>query len=469
MVDVSTSIHDTQEIKPAIRPERVAWIIMLASFAIFCVFCAVTTVGLQFFFFQSSVSLNTVFQPGRGTPGVRDGNSAERTVRSIQQLDRGAFVRTDMTDSTSQATILFSDTNDDSDLISLVTLKGDTSLLLNEASRPRFSWSVPNYDIELMDVSGEIEVFVKEDLPHSLRMNIWTLTGTRIILQESGLYVIIATETQTRVINRSGGDIIILPQNSDIGRLLSVGNQASLSLDSPELVISPNLVNLITNSDLRVLATDETSVNQETTLQQPPTGWGCSHVSDEIDAPAGYYSSSITPDGRRAFHIRRDDGATSHGETSCEKFIGADGGGVVADYNYLEIRSTLYIHYQSVTACGEQGSECPLMLQVNYIGEDGVARTWRHGIYAEPSNIYPLRCDTCIDNHIRIYRGAWYTYESGNLFAILGLADRPEARPREITSVRLYASGHQYDVYVSQVSLLAGNVDLVESLDSNSQ
>lgn len=433
---------------------------MLGSFMIFCVFCAVTTIGLQFFLFQSSVSLNTVFQPGRGTPGVRDGNSAERTVRSVQDLDSGAFVRTDMTDDTSQATILFSDTDNDTELIASVTLKGDTSLLLDSATRPRFSWSVPNYDIELTEVDGEIEVVVEEDLPHSLRMNIWTVTGTRIIIEEAGLYVIAVSEAQTQVINHNGGDMIIIPVNSDIGRSLSLGNQAMLTPNSTELTITPNLINLITNSDLHVLASEDGN-----SAQQPPTGWGCSHVSDEANAPLGYYSRSATSDGRQAFHITRGEGATSHGETSCEKFIGADGGGVVSDYNHLEIRATLYIQQQSVSACGEQGSECPLMLQVNYIGEDGVARTWRHGIYAEPSTIYPLRCDTCIDNHIRIYEDAWYTYESGNLFAILGLANQPEARPREITSVRIYASGHQYDVFVSQVSLLAGNVDLADSLD----
>ncbi len=54
--------------------------------------------------------------------------------------------------------------------------------------------------------------------------------------------------------------------------------------------------------------------------------------------------------------------------------------------------------------------------------------------------------------HDRINEKSWFTYESGNLFALLG----PSQVPRSILNVQFYASGHQYDVSLGEISLLAG-------------
>ena len=48
---------------------------------------------------------------------------------------------------------------------------------------------------------------------------------------------------------------------------------------------------------------------------------------------------------------------------------------------------------------------------------------------------------------------SWYTYDSGNLLSLF--PGEPERQIRSIVGVWFYASGHEYDVQVSEVSLLA--------------
>jgi hypothetical protein len=118
------------------------------------------------------------------------------------------------------------------------------------------------------------------------------------------------------------------------------------------------------------------------------------------------------------------------------------------------LRATFNIQYQSLAVCGQKGSECPLMLQIDYRDENGVGQRWFHGFYAAENEQlnYPLSCDSCASEHEHVNEKVWYTYDSGNLFNLFP----PGKRPVAISNVQFYASGHQYDVYVGEVALLGG-------------
>jgi hypothetical protein len=93
------------------------------------------------------------------------------------------------------------------------------------------------------------------------------------------------------------------------------------------------------------------------------------------------------------------------------------------------------------------------MLQVNYLNENGEPRRLIHGFYAvyEPNLGGEKNCAECWGDHEFINKDAWYTYESGNLFSFL-----PEGwRPSAITEIHFFAGGHQYDVMLSEVALVA--------------
>jgi hypothetical protein len=198
------------------------------------------------------------------------------------------------------------------------------------------------------------------------------------------------------------------------------------------------------------------STAQEPTIQMP-LHWGCSNA--QKDLPSGTYTVSGW-EGRTALHLVRENNATTNGETRCKQPY-ADPGIDVTNYNFLELETTFLIHYQSISECGVEGSECPLMIHIVYTDTNGVTgREWYQGFYATLDPLYESykpRCASCTQDHQQINQDVWYTYESGNLLNILPA----EARPAAINRIEFYASGHQYNVYVGEVSLFAGIAEAV--------
>jgi hypothetical protein len=171
--------------------------------------------------------------------------------------------------------------------------------------------------------------------------------------------------------------------------------------------------------------------------------------------PAGNISSGIFQ-GRQVVTIDRGqerwpDLVLGHGETRLIQVVNAD----VSNYNSLEIQASFYVQEQSLSTCGEQGSECPLMIRVVYLDSGGVEQVYIHGFYAylDQGRGWPPLCDTCRSEHERIRMQSWYTY-SDNLFALLP----PEQRPQFIKEISFYASGHAYIIHVAQIDLVGATL-----------
>lgn len=436
-----------------ISPERMAWSILLGSFAIFCLSCALITFGVHFFFFRSNVSLQTTLQVARGIPAGVGG--VDRAVGGIYPLSSGSSIRTDTTDRFSQSSVYFRDERSDNALIAVITMKSDSALTVRNATRPRFDWGSSNYVIDVSNVTGQFDVFIASDLGRGIEFNIWTPNQALIKLSASGHYSFTASDT-VRLTNWNGEALLVSPgliSNRSIPR----GEQAILAGGGAEITLAPARINLLQNNYLR--ASEASASSLEAGDPNPPDRWSCANGPNNM--PRGRYGFETSPDGRRALRfVRGDETTTTPGSTFCTQTIGETSAGVdVSAFDQLEFRASVYIASQSLSGCGFEGSECPLMMQINYIREDGQVGVWYHGVYARrpgPNENYPLNCASCLREHILIYEDAWYTYESGNLFDIYQL---PGTRPRQITGVTFYASGHHYDVFVSEVDLLVSDVD----------
>lgn len=428
-----------QVIQPGYDPQRRAWGILLLSFAAFCAICVVAGVSVSYFLFQSTVSLESVLRVGRGT-GVVSGQA----VYNERALVLGDTLSTD---GQSQATIFFSDAQADNRLIAMVTLKGSTAMNFRRTLRPRFDWGSGSYGIELERLSGELDVFIMPSLPRDMRLTVRTVAGDLIDMHSSGQYRISVTDTQVRVENVNGSASLI-PANQKIGRSIPANNQGVVrySDDATLVLISPAKVNLITSStfeDAGVIA----------------QSWVCSNREDA--PPSGQYFLE-RKNGRMVMRMLRADGATSNGETRCLNSFGQYGLDVAA-YTYLELRVMFNILSQSLDVCGTQGSECPLMLRIDYRDQRGASRQWIHGFYSRPNPQlnYPLYCLSCTQEHELVNERTWYIYDTGNLLNLFA----PGERPVSIVNVQFYASGHQYDVLVSDVALLAGSADDAAALN----
>jgi hypothetical protein len=131
----------------------------------------------------------------------------------------------------------------------------------------------------------------------------------------------------------------------------------------------------------------------------------------------------------------------------------------VKDLTSLVIHLKVRVDYQSLSVCGSQGSECPVMVRIDYIDAAGGDRQWVHGFYGfeDPAQAgaLPYYCLTCPEpssgNHNQVPGRSWFLYDSPNLMEI----NPPELRPAVIQSVRVYASGHSYNSMVTGIELLA--------------
>lgn len=433
---------------PRIDPNRLAWGVLLLAFAIFCVIFVFVIVGVDFFLFQSTVPMTVTLNVGRGSVAIGDLGSDDLVGRNGASLTKGMVISTDPQ---SQGTIRFKDDADH--LVASITLQRSASLTLLEAAKPRFEWSRTEDEITLDNVVGKVDIDIPVPANKRIRISAQTPGHAIVNFEGSGSYSIEAASEQLRVFNRNGSANIIAP-DLQAGRDIPVDGAGIVNYADNSVELHPGYVDLLADTKFEMARGGDVVAAAEKV-------WVCGN--DPGDNPTGLQDLAMI-DGVQALRFVRDGGATTHGRTSCVQSFGQNGINVSSDsYNYLGLRATFYIDYQSLAACGTDGSECPLMLRMDYIDADGKAQKWFHGFYAREEDNYPLRCATCPQDHDRINEKAWYTYESPNFLTFF----KPEAgniggndlTPRTIVALWFYASGHQYDVWVSEMALVAAQVE----------
>ncbi|HVO69846.1 MAG TPA: hypothetical protein VMT24_07365 [Aggregatilineaceae bacterium] len=417
------------------NPQRLAWATLLGALAVFCALCVGVIVFTQWLVFQSPTSLNVTLHVGQGTVGLLAPDTDERAVRS----DPADVARDDRlsTDNLSQGYLAFADPYS-GEVVATVMLRSNSVATLQSATRPRFSLSENPYAIRLKGVNGRLEVWVSTGLHREIRLEIDGPVGIARI-GEKGDFLFESTPTYVKLTARDGSATLV----SHDGRAqhLAMSTEGEIQQGDPDTGVRAGPVDLLPNS----------TFGQE---QDWPKEWVCAHTPDPSypNAPGGTYEF-VKVDGRPTIHIERLAPNPGPAKTGCIQVLGDGTHGLdVTQYASLRLRVTMQVHYQSLSACGVAGSECPVMLKLTYLDQDGNARVWYHGFYTEAEpNVGRTICDSCWEPHQQINQDAWYTYESGNLFT-----DWPEGqRPGAIQQVEFYSSGHQYDVMLSEVSLVA--------------
>ncbi|MBW4436026.1 MAG: hypothetical protein KME04_02755 [Pleurocapsa minor GSE-CHR-MK-17-07R] len=444
-------------LKPArtrLQSASLAWLIIILAFAVFCVICISASLGLQYFLFESTVPMRAELKISRGTAGLTSTDLIEQVVRDRRDLANSSVVTTD---ELSQATIDFYDPRGTNLLVASVTVDSDTALDLTAMNRPRFDWSSLGYEIYLSRASGSMDVYIPDDRDRNTRVSIRTTSGDFVYLTGPGQYSITITPQQVRVLNFSGDALIVEGQNVQT-QPVGIGQRGIYYPLNNQFLLLPAFDNLLGPTDfpegLLVSAPTNEPTAETDSGAAPTPVWSC--YNGPYDEPVGAFDV-VSINGRNAIHFARGNGAQSHGETGCALTFGG-AGRPIHDYSFLSFSATFRIDQQSLTACGFEGSECPLMLRIDYIPTSGAAAvSWYHGFYAQydPQYNYPRTCASCSREHESVNAGVWYTYQSDNLFATI-----PEAvRMGTLLNVRFYTSGHEYDVYVSNLRLLAGTDD----------
>jgi hypothetical protein len=126
----------------------------------------------------------------------------------------------------------------------------------------------------------------------------------------------------------------------------------------------------------------------------------------------------------------------------------------IREISSLRVTSRFRVDTQTLPVCGSLGTECPIMIRVEFIDSSGAVREWIQGFYAREGENDPL-CQRCEWKalHEKIPQDAWYDYDSNDLLPLL---QDQGITPVGIHAVEVYASGWIFGSGISELSILVG-------------
>jgi hypothetical protein len=273
-----------------------------------------------------------------------------------------------------------------------------------------------------VDVKRQIVILLKT--PHG-----------EVLLERSGSYSIEVAAQKTEVAVRDGAATVSDGEKSVI---LAPGERTAVRPGSADsLKAETGERNLVVNGDFA--------------SPLSPADW--SPYKDRYDANDAEGQIEITVDaGRKAVHFIRP--GSNWGRVGIQQKINRD----VRDYQSLKLHLAVRLIRQNLSMCGSMGSECPLMVKIEYTDLAGNKNEWVQGFYYyndSGSNLPPLcvACPSPKSNHIRVQRSVWYAYDI-DLLALFKGANRT---PAVINTISIYAEGHSFESLVSEIELLAGD------------
>jgi hypothetical protein len=410
--------------------QRLAWIVLLASFFICFVVTIAVPVGIGAALQNMKQTLPAIVQANQGTVRVDTAAGESAVVISGEgdlALEPGGRV---LTDETSTASLFIYPPDDPETPLSRLQIYSRSAVTLKQANAPRFSMSDELKQIELYLDNGRLQLIVPEDSRRPIAITVNTPYGTVSVL-EPGQYAILVDNEATRVSVQAGQ-----------AEAVAGGQTIRLTPDQrAEVFVDGEIVGPLTTSRDLVSNGD---------FQNNWDHWSLYVWNIELaDQPEGQ-SRIVELGGEPAVQFLRD--GIGHADVRMRQVIGQD----VADYEALRLLVTFRIASQSLGVCGVQGSECPLFLRINYSDDRGVKRTWQQGFFAQ-GEISPTTPDACIscavvqDTHQRAAMGQINFYETDLLEE---LARQGAPLPQFIDDVTLVSSGHSFQVEILDVSMM---------------
>lgn len=413
------------------KRERLAWAVLVASFFI-CLLISVTIPVTASAYIQNATQqLTTTVQANQGTVGIDDETGVRRAVIAGEPEQTVAPGTRILTDATASAFLLFSPPNSE-EILARLKVDSNTTIHLEQAATPRFTWSTDEQKVTLDLTSGRVRLTLLEPETRPIVLNVTTPQG-EVTVREPGQYSLEVDNEETQVAVQEGTAALAVGDAS-----LTVAAQERALIPTggaPTGPLAPER-NLIANGDFRNGFDNWSEYTWKVELADQPRG-----------------KTEITSVGGEPV-LRFARGGIGHADARVRQSLNDS----VSDYESLRLLVTLRIVDHSLGVCGVQGSECPLFVRVNYTDENGVVQTWQHGFYAVgevDDNTTPGACISCAviqDNHERVPLGQDYFYEVDLLEE---LARQGAAPPRQIESISLVASGHSFVTEVLDVALIA--------------
>ena len=416
------------------NPEKLAWTVLIVAFAAFCVLIVSIPLAGYTLLANSEARLPVRAELTGGTVLIDRPQTSlpEALITTAVDLPENTRIETA---SGSQTLVTFS-LPQSTDALASLQLFGETTAQLALFRTPQFNISDRNNRINIDLLRGRARLDMYELADRSKPTTITLSTAhAEIVLVQPGSYSVEVTENQTQVFVRNGEATV----SSSAGSLLvEAGQRTTVMAGQAPSAAESGDRNLLQNGDFSSSLSAGWTIFKNRAIPEASDG--------EITV--------IDFRGRRALHFARFD--DNWAELGVRQEINRD----LRDLQSLRLQMTIWLVEQSLYTCGSLGSECPVMVRLEYTDITGVRRELLQGFYyrlppPHLSDTVPTRCVTCPppnNEHLRISRGVWFIYESPELLALIRQAGYQPARLNAIT---IYASGHRFESYVAEVALLA--------------
>jgi hypothetical protein len=395
------------------NPERLAWITLTIAFATFCFLVVSIPLGIRWYVINAAQVHETSLSAIGGTVQVQEPEADVRiaVIDTKGDVTEGSII---ITDPTSQAFLEFFED-------STLHLYNKTRVIIQKTQSPRFGLSSKPNTIALEVTGGRVRIGVAPSMKSSLNFQVQT-PHAAVELQEDGSYSVEVSSEEFHLTVRDGqAKVIAMGKMVELGR----GERTTVEIGGKPLGPLPAERDLIVNGDFK----------------EPLTvGWRAYHEQVDPKEVSGK-AEIITFGDRQAVRFWRIGKASNHGETGIIQIIGKD----VRDFTSLELQLSVRLLDQSLAGGGTLSSEFPIIVRLDYKDINGNDNFWTHGFYFKDPTV-----NWSIINGEKIPRFVWYPYESPNLMEELA-----DVKPATITSVRIYASGWDYQSMASEVQLLA--------------
>jgi hypothetical protein len=410
-------------------PERFAWFVISISFAIFVTLLIAIPMGIQYTIRYLPANQTARFIPANSSVFLLAPPKSTEKIAITAERKIGPGDRIEASSDAAQAVLnLVNDEEPPADqVVGSLHIYAGTQLEILRLSRPFFeTWSSEPYHVALRLDSGQARVFTNSGNARPLAVELETPHGT--VQLSSGSYQISVEELRTDVIVIDGRAQLLHSKEQTIA--VGAGQRAWMSPDTLLEEVAAATQTLITNGDFTPPALDH---------------WIPSKAAEPNVVLGNVYFQER--EGRRIAYFIRQDVENQHNEVGISQAIEKR----VDIYNSLVLQMDINILFQNLPGAGYLNTEFPLRVEINYTDEYGKDLNWGYGFYyRDPEAPGPTEISEAVG--YQVPQAQWYTYRSPNL---LDLLDEQGTRPSRINSIRVYASGWNYQSMVSQVYLYA--------------
>jgi hypothetical protein len=374
--------------------------------------------------------LNVNVQANQGTVGLLLGDNETGALFAGDPAEsinpHGAI----LTNATDQALLLVL-TPDGEQLIARAQIYGNSSITVDRATAPRFSSSSSDRLLTLVLNSGRMLLTIPGGEDTRLIVELLFPQGKSII-RGPGQYSILTSNVETQVAVLQGEAEI---ETDEDQMVISTDQRVVLPTDDSPIGPLDTERNLISNGDFGNGFDEWVILSPNLEISGQPT------VEVKVDHQ----------DGEPTLSFRRL--GIGHADSGIRQIVDED----VTDFDNLRLALSMRVSEQSLGVCGEQGSECPLIVRLDYQDVNGNDQTWLQGFFSQGTT-GPTTPDVCVacppplNEHYRLPFGQLSFYESEDLLEKL---DQIGILPARIKSVTLIASGHTFDTEIVDVALLA--------------